>query len=73
MLIWFSPRQCDGSVYVGEFCRGVFHGHGELKDVAGGVYSGEWKDGLRHGNGKLSNSVGTYEGKLCLFVCLFVF
>jgi hypothetical protein len=35
--------------YSGEFCRGLFHGDGEVLCMSGQYYRGKWKQGKKHG------------------------
>lgn len=35
--------------YSGEFCRGLFHGDGEILCMSGQYYRGKWKQGKKHG------------------------
>jgi hypothetical protein len=41
----------DGSIYQGDFRRGVMDGWGKLTWADGSYYNGSWQDGLRHGIG----------------------
>lgn len=36
-------------VYSGDFCRGFFHGEGEVQCMSGQYYRGKWKYGKKHG------------------------
>lgn len=51
----------NGSVYVGNFRRGLRHGQGRFKYVDGSHYDGEWKSNYRHGYGKYANG-DIYQG-----------
>ena len=47
--LWFQFQ--DGSVYTGEWKRGIRHGIGEYHWVDGRIYKGQWVDGKAHGYG----------------------
>ncbi|MCQ8260872.1 hypothetical protein NF418_05155 [Streptococcus suis] len=58
-----SYRWSDGSIYEGNFDRGLRSGRGKMTYADGRVYEGSWQGDRRHGRGKLTNLDGTiYEG-----------
>mmetsp|Transcript_62774 Transcript_62774/g.194840 ORF Transcript_62774/g.194840 Transcript_62774/m.194840 type:complete len:353 (-) Transcript_62774:135-1193(-) len=47
---------CNGSVYSGSFCRGLYNGQGTYTWPDGRkIYRGMWKDGRMHGKGEYEN------------------
>lgn len=53
----------DGSIYVGEFRKGVMSGIGEIKYRNGEIYNGEMLNDLAHGQGELVDLNGDiYKG-----------
>ena len=42
----------SGGTYEGQFCNGLFHGHGQMRSLDGYLYEGGWQHGKRHGTGK---------------------
>jgi len=54
----------DGSLYVGEMDRGLFHGYGEYTCSTGDVYKGHFVEGKKHGAGKMFYRDGaTFQGQ----------
>lgn len=51
----------DGSVYTGEFYKGVANGYG-IFEKGRVKYTGQWRMGKYNGNGTLKNSEGIYVG-----------
>jgi hypothetical protein len=54
----------DGSIYEGEFVKGVRHGIGRIYHPSLEFYEGEWRDGTPNGKGKYKFADGlVYEGE----------
>ncbi|OQS06179.1 radial spoke head protein [Thraustotheca clavata] len=54
----------SGSLYVGEFTMGIFHGWGEYYYANGDQYRGQWLNGYRHGFGTWESACGkNYRGQ----------
>jgi len=53
----------DGTIYIGQFKNGVFHGHGRLIFPDGRRYEGEFREGRIEGYGEMSLAVGGYKGE----------
>lgn len=53
----------DGSVYVGQWSAGFFHGEGQLTSPDGAVFEGQFNEGKKHGVAKYTFANGAvYEG-----------
>ncbi|CAF2102399.1 BnaA05g28620D [Brassica napus] len=54
----------DGSVYVGEWRRGMRHGNGKMRWASGACYEGEFSGGYMHGTGTYTDANNlTYKGR----------
>ena len=54
----------DGSVYVGEWRRGMRHGNGKMRWASGACYEGEFSGGYMHGTGTCTDANSlTYKGR----------